>query len=327
MAIPPRPTIRTLPTAPDVSDPGTFSDRAAAWAPELGPFGGEVGQVADWTGDRADAAKAAQEAAETAQGAAETAQGAAEGARDTALAHRDDAETAKTQAETAAAAAGAAAGLPSLAGNAGRVLTVAAGEGGVEWAQGVGYQELTSSGTWTKATGVTWVVVELVAGGTSGQARIGGSASGGAGGDFAYRVFAATDLPATVAVTVGAGGASPSATGPGAKTAAANAGGATTFGAFLSTADGGKLGGSAQAPFYGAAPGGVAFNPPGNAGGKSMAHGAGGNGVAVNSGNAVGGAGQFPGGGGGGANITDTATTGTATGGAGAPGVARIWQG
>lgn len=67
--------------------------------------------------------------------------------------------------------------------------------------------------TWTKPAGAVRVEVELVAGGHGGGSGRCGAAGtlryGGGGGTFASRtarVFDAADLPATVAVTVGAGG-------------------------------------------------------------------------------------------------------------------------
>jgi hypothetical protein len=77
----------------------------------------------------------------------------------------------------------------------------------------VDYQPFTSSGTWTKPSGLSTnaiVVVEMWGGG-GGGGRSGSStdnsAGGGGGGAYATRVFLASSLNATESVTVGAGGA------------------------------------------------------------------------------------------------------------------------
>ena len=91
----------------------------------------------------------------------------------------------------------------------------------------------TSNGTWTKPSGAT--IVEVVCVGGGGGGATGATAvdannpggSGGGGGARTIRVFRASDLTATVAVTIGNGGA--------ANTAGQN----TTFGAYLSGGGGG----------------------------------------------------------------------------------------
>lgn len=89
-------------------------------------------------------------------------------------------------------------------------------------------QIFTSSDTWTKAAGVNWVQVELWgAGGGGGNGfnaasnETKGGGSGGGGGRYSVMLFKASDLAATVAVTIGAGGA------------AATVGGNTSFGSHL----------------------------------------------------------------------------------------------
>ena len=168
MAIPPKPTVRTLPPAPDVADQATFNDRANIFVPELPPWADEVNALATWTGDRATDAATAQGAAEDARDGAQEARGDAEDARDAAEGWRDEAqawaegspaggtsaqgwagvaEGFKDSAETAAAAAGAAAGLPSLAGNAGSALVVNAQADGVLW-QEVNLPRIGEGQTW-----------------------------------------------------------------------------------------------------------------------------------------------------------------------------------
>ena len=71
------------------------------------------------------------------------------------------------------------------------------------------YQEFTTSGTWTKPEGATFVYVEAIGGGASGASGDGemGNACGGSGGEGIQAFFRADGLTATVAVTIGAGAA------------------------------------------------------------------------------------------------------------------------
>lgn len=105
MAYPP---ISALPTAPDRTQPSTFSTRADAFVAALATFRTELntaGDYIDGIGTSVDsdktAAEAAQTAAEAAQGLAETAQSLAEAAQTAAEAAQTAAETAQTNAETA----------------------------------------------------------------------------------------------------------------------------------------------------------------------------------------------------------------------------------
>jgi hypothetical protein len=112
----------------------------------------------------------------------------------------------------------------------------------------VDVQTFTASGTWTKPSGVTFVIVEAIGAGGGGAAGYRQAAStnrfGGGGGSSGIRVlrhFLASDLGATETVTIGAGGAggtahasdSQSTNPPGSD------GGNTTFGSHV-TAHGGE---------------------------------------------------------------------------------------
>ena len=210
-----------------------------------------------------------------------------------------------------------------------------------------GRQVFTTAGTWVNP-GAGMVLISLVGGGGSGAvARSAGgtnyNAGGGQGGAYVCYLIPASLLPATVAVSVGDGGASRVRSSSG-TTDGAN-GGETTFGDFAAP---GGIGGSslaggsgASTPFPGIQylPGGTGGDNQdapedynrgtGGGGGASSGSdtdgagasgnldlGDGGDGSGNDSGSATAVSGSFPGGGGGGAG----AGSGTATSGAGAPG-------
>lgn len=213
------------------------------------------------------------------------------------------------------------------------------------------YEVFDTSRDWNKPPGLSpdaTVIVEAWGGGGGGGCDRGdasGTGGGGGGGGYTMRRFRLADLPATVAVGVGAGGAGGGAGGSG------GAGGNSTFGSFLtapagaggsySTANvsvgnaaGGRLGipgseyfsgGSGSnglsagfRAYMGGGGGGGANSASAEnsyAGGISVGGGNGGNGVRTDP--AV--AGSIPGGGGGGSS--DQGGVGAA----GARGEVRVW--
>ena len=109
-------------------------------------------------------------------------------------------------------------------------------------------QIFTSSGTWTKPSGVTKVMVEIQGAGSSGRAD--GTYPRGAGGGYAKKLIDVSSI-STATITVGAGGAAQSANG-----GAGNAGGSSIWSDGTNTVTGG--GGSAHGTVGLGAAGGVA---------------------------------------------------------------------
>lgn len=151
-------------------------------------------------------------------------------------------------------------------------------------------QVFTSSGTWTKPAGAKFVRVQCWGGGGGGggSATLFGDGSGGGGGGYTETIFNASDLSATVTITIGAGGAGGVAgDNPG------TVGGNSTFGSYA-TAYGG--GGGSKGSQNGGGGGGGALGvgavgvATGGAGGRPIA-GAGGNGATAATDSAFGGGG------------------------------------
>lgn len=118
------------------------------------------------------------------------------------------------------------------------------------------YQAFTASGTWTKPSGYdanTPVLVRLWAGGGSG-AYFNGSryAGGGGGGGYSSKLFRMSELPSSVSVTVGSGGASQTTLNTDGL-----AGGDTSFGSLLTAYHGAGGLFSGAAPSLGGGGGGL----------------------------------------------------------------------
>ena len=226
--------------------------------------------------------------------------------------------------------------LPNADGTANQVLKTD-GAGALGWAAagGATLNEFTSSGTWTKPSGANFVMVEVWgAGGGGGSGRTGANSTvrngggGGGGGAYNYKMFKASDLAATVSITIGAGGAGGAAiNAPTGNTG--TDGGSTTFGTLLTVygGNGGPGGGTTTAGGTGGGtistsglPSDVGFgggnsnvSGGGTTGSSGFGGGAGGgnSNVAVSTpgfGSSSGGCG---GGGGGGANASNVSTAGS----------------
>ena len=141
-------------------------------------------------------------------------------------------------------------------------------------------QIFTSSGTWTKPSGVTFVeVVVLGAGGGGGSGRkntlsqntCGGAGSGG--GAVSRAIFKASSLGATETVTVGTGGTGGAAVTVNGVGNDGTDGGASSFGTWLTAGGGGKgTGGpTGDSDASGGGGGGVISSAVGSTGGSPQA--------------------------------------------------------
>ena len=128
--------------------------------------------------------------------------------------------------------------LPSQSGNAGEYLST---DGTVaSWGAippGSSKETFTTSGTYVKPSAGTVALVTIWGGGGGGGRFQGGQSTGGGGGACVQVLYELSALPASISITIGAGGTG--ATG----NATGGNGGNTSFGALL-TAYGGAGGGS-----------------------------------------------------------------------------------
>ena len=178
---------------------------------------------------------------------------------------------------------------------------------------GINYQAFTANGTWTKPAGYaagSRVYVQIWGGGGGGGRGSAASANagGGGGGGYSERWMLLSDLSATVAVTIGAGGAARTTDGLG------NAGSNSTFGAFIT-----GYAGAGNAAAYGGGGGGQISAATTSTGGRptlavssSMAVGSGADAAASNAASN----GVFHGGGGGASSSASYAA-----------GAASVWGG
>jgi hypothetical protein len=198
--------------------------------------------------------------------------------------------------------------VPSQTGNSGKILTTNGSV--VSWgAASVGgdVQTFNSSGTWTKPASGTWAIIRCWGGGGSGGRN--SYAGGGGGGGCFERMMLLSDLTATVTVTIGAGGTGVSVNGPG------NAGGDTTFGAYVTGKGGGPgLSASGGVQAGGSGGGGTGILFAGGAGSNNGQYdgayggGSGGPGSSITS--CIGGNSSWGGGGGGGRGNSATVYAG-----------------
>ena len=108
-------------------------------------------------------------------------------------------------------------------------------------------QTFTSSGTWTRPSGVTKVIMEVQGAGGSGSAHA--NYNGGAGGGYAKKLLDVSSI-STSTITIGTGGAAISANG-----GAGNAGGASSWADGTNTITGNGGGGGGTTIYVGVAGG------------------------------------------------------------------------
>lgn len=124
-----------------------------------------------------------------------------------------------------------------------------------------------SPATWTKPSGLKYVVVEVVGGGSggSGSSISTSSGGGGGGGGYSRKVIAVGSLGATETVTIGAGGAGGNSSG-----SAGSAGGTSSFGSHCTATGGQASGGGGGAGGSGGSGSDGDLNTTGGGGGAGM---------------------------------------------------------
>ncbi len=151
----------------------------------------------------------------------------------------DAAEAHLISAQAVAALVGEDAGLPAFTGNGGLGLAVNVGETAFEFVPlqstklRAFKETYTASGKWIKRQGTVFASGHIVGGGASGEKFDSNTNRGGGGGEGLQFSFLANELPESVDVVIGLGGAGVTVDGLG------NDGGDTEFGDLL-TARGGK---------------------------------------------------------------------------------------
>ena len=218
------PRIPVLPTPPSLTTAaGEFAERADGFLAALPEFGSKMNDLGIYTEQRASEVDTAKTAAETARTQASSSAAASASAASAASQQRQ-------QAEIAASAARSAAGLPAIAGNARKRLSVNAAGNGVEWISASAVVDVFDvSGTFTKSPDDQMYHIELWGGGGGGASALSSRAGGGSGGEYLSLWIRAEDVPASVPVTVGAGGAGRAEASNG----GGYAGGSTSFGDIL----------------------------------------------------------------------------------------------
>lgn len=195
---------------------------------------------------------------------------------------------------------------------------------------GAYYLAITASQTWNKPPGLDddqMITVEAWGGGQGGARQSATARDGGRGGSYTRQSFRAIDVPSSVAVTIGAGGA-----GATVNDTYGAAGGTTSFGTLLSVPGGTTAAPAATAADEIGAAGGISSGVA--TGQDALRAGAGGGGASVTG--SAGGNSVYGGDGGNGGDASPTPTAGQApgggggvglsiNGGAGARGEVRIW--
>ncbi|WP_261534710.1 glycine-rich domain-containing protein [Burkholderia multivorans] len=212
----------------------------------------------------------------------------------------------------------------------------------------INVQRFIGSGTYTRSSGVSSVIVEVIGGGGAGGGSVATTSTqmsaGGGGGSGAYARAQIPSVPASVSVTVGAGGtASAGASG--------GAGGASSFGSYVSVGggNGGQSSAAGSAALFGG-PGGGSTSISFGSGAIAIAQGQGGGGdystaLATSPASVIGGKGgasYFGGGGsasgggasgnssssygGGGSGSANGGTAGVLAGGPGASGIVIVYE-